>query len=169
MHVTSALGVYIRHAVHATLCRIHSSDLVETMFLSLNQKKALALALVVRRRQRKAAARKVWVHETLRSREQLGEFRLVKELRFHCDRFQGYFWSADESWFYDFPDTNNIAIAHFYIGLSGYLSLPDVWLQIRQYGKVLPSLPLHHFFVSSLLCTSPIGSSTFSYTPPLNR
>uniref|UniRef100_A0A3B1K630 DDE Tnp4 domain-containing protein n=1 Tax=Astyanax mexicanus TaxID=7994 RepID=A0A3B1K630_ASTMX len=36
-------------------------------------------------------SRRVWVHETLRSREHLGEFRLVKELRLHDDRFQNYF------------------------------------------------------------------------------
>uniref|UniRef100_A0A3B3S004 DDE Tnp4 domain-containing protein n=1 Tax=Paramormyrops kingsleyae TaxID=1676925 RepID=A0A3B3S004_9TELE len=33
----------------------------------------------------------MWVHETLISREQLGEFWLVKELRCHSDRFRVYF------------------------------------------------------------------------------
>uniref|UniRef100_A0A3B3QUT2 DDE Tnp4 domain-containing protein n=1 Tax=Paramormyrops kingsleyae TaxID=1676925 RepID=A0A3B3QUT2_9TELE len=49
------------------------------------KRKALALALLAPRKKR------LWVHETLVPREQLGEFRLVKELRCHSDRLQVYF------------------------------------------------------------------------------
>ncbi|XP_058625881.1 uncharacterized protein LOC131536777 isoform X4 [Onychostoma macrolepis] len=61
------------------------------MYLSRAKKRTIAVALLVIRRKRAARKKRLWVHETLRSREQFGEFRLAKELRSHSDRFQVYF------------------------------------------------------------------------------
>ncbi|CAM4478931.1 unnamed protein product [Leuciscus chuanchicus] len=63
----------------------------QTMYLSHAKKRAIALVQLMRRRKRAARKKRLWVHETLRSREQFGEFRLAKELRFHSNRFRVYF------------------------------------------------------------------------------
>jgi len=56
------------------------------MYLSSHQQKALALLLL--RRWRHAAAKRVLVHNSLR-RQKFGEFRLMQELHLDNDHFQG--------------------------------------------------------------------------------
>ena len=51
----------------------------------------VSLYLLWKRERRQNARRRLWVHETIRSRTELGEFhRLLQELRLDGERFQRY-------------------------------------------------------------------------------
>ena len=51
----------------------------------------ISLYLLWKRERRQNARRRLWVHETIRSRTELGEFhRLLQELRLDGERFQRY-------------------------------------------------------------------------------
>ena len=61
-----------------------------------NDEEVLLLYLLARRRRRRhdkrRKPRRIWVHEILQKREELGEFhKLIRELWSHDDRFFAYF------------------------------------------------------------------------------
>ena len=52
---------------------------------------SIACLYLLWKRERRRNARRLWVHETIRSRTELGEFhRLLQELRLDGERFQRY-------------------------------------------------------------------------------